>query len=57
MQQSAFWDDLAEDLKNPVFLGAYLREQIRLSNVATRHRLYQRLADNMLEIAERGRNR
>jgi transcriptional regulator with XRE-family HTH domain len=32
---TAFWDDLAEDLKDPEFLRAYVVESIRISTIDT----------------------
>ena len=32
-ERSAFWDDLAEDLKDPEFLREYVRESIRIETI------------------------
>ena len=32
-EHSAFWDDLAEDLKDPEFLREYVRESIRIDTI------------------------
>ncbi|MET3206225.1 UNVERIFIED_ORG: DNA-binding phage protein [Arthrobacter sp. UYEF13] len=33
VEQSAFWDDLAEDLKDPEFLRAYIVETVRIAAI------------------------
>src|SRR5262245_40437678 len=31
--RSAYWDDLAEDLRDPTFLRAYIRESLRVETI------------------------
>lgn len=31
--RSAYWDDLAEDLRDPAFLRAYIRESLRVETI------------------------